>query len=194
MPGPKPTGRLSVVSDSWVSRRTLFIATATTVTAAGLNTGLSGCEAEPVEPDQPAEAPIEALTPVLIQEQELIALYQRALVDYPELATVLAGLQDQSIAHVDALMQAAPAAAAQASTTGSASKSSGSTSATPSTDSSPSPAPPADAATARSDLERAIDAMAGSLRAAALRAEGYLAALLGSCAASTACHSRLLSS
>ncbi len=190
----RPTGRLSVVSDSWVSRRTLLLAAATTVTAAGLSTGLSGCEADSVDPDQPAQATVETLTPLLIEELQLLALYQQTMAAYPELAAVLADPKAQASAHADALMQAAPVAAAQAAPASSAEEPAGSTPAPSATESAPPPAPPVDAASARVNLAQAVDAMSGSLRAAALRAEGDLAALLGSCAASTACHARLLAS
>ncbi len=192
VPGPRPTGRLSVVSDSRVSRRTLLLAAATTATAAGLSTGLSGCEAKSVDPDQPAQATMDALTAVLIEEQQLLKLYQQTMAAYPELATVVSDPKSQASAHVDALMQAAPVAAAQAAASSSTEERGGSRP-TP-TESAPPPAPPVDAASARLTLAQAVDAMAGSLRAAALRAEGDLAALLGSCAASTACHARLLAS
>lgn len=181
------------MSDSWVSRRTLLGAAATTVTAAGLSATLGGCAAESLEPDQPAEATIDALTPVLIEEQQLLALYEQTLAGFPDLVTALADLNAQALAHAVALRQAAPLAAAQAAAR-SAGEASGSAPAPSSTDPAPPSAPPVDAMTARMDLARAVDGLAGSLRTAALRSDGDLAALLGSCAASTACHARLLAS
>lgn len=181
------------MSDSRVSRRTLLIAAAATVSAAGLSTGLGGCEAGPGEPDRVAEAVIEPLTPLLIGQQQLLALYQRTLSAFPDLAVAGSDLQAQATAHTEALLAAAPAAAAQVAAAGSASDPSASSSA-PSAQPTPAPLPPADAAMARVDLRQAVAAAAGSLRAAALRADGDLAALLGSCAASTTCHARLLAS
>lgn len=182
------------MSDSRVSRRTLLIAAAATVSAAGLSTGLGGCEAGPGEPDRVAEAVIEPLTPLLIGQQQLLALYQRTLSAFPDLAVAVSDLQAQAAAHTEALLAAAPAAAAQVAAAGSASDPSASSSAPSSAQPTPAPLPPADAAMARVDLLQAVAAAAGSLRAAALRADGDLAALLGSCAASTACHARLLAS
>jgi len=49
-----------------------------------------------------------------------------------------------------------------------------------------------DAATARVSLKAAVESAAAALRAAALLASGELAALLGSCAASTTCHARMI--
>lgn len=168
-----------------MSRRTLLVAAATTAAAAGLSTGLTGCEADPPDPGAQAESTIEPLTPVLAGQQHLLAFYERTFAAFPELAVALAELQAQTIAHTDALLAAAPAAAAQVAARGSPSAST-------STQPVPAPPPAGDVASARLALGRVVDLAAGQLRAAALRADGDLAALLGSCAASTACHARLL--
>jgi len=177
------------VSDSRVSRRTLLLAAGSAVAAAGLTTGVSGCEAAPVSPDPPTEAAIDPLTPVLIGQQALVQSYQVTLSAFPQLAVQLSDLQSQTTAHTNALSAAAPAAASQATVPDSGTD-------PPAASSSmqpvPPPVPPPDPATAVSDLARVVDAAARRLRAAALRADGDLAALLGSCAASTACHGRLL--
>jgi len=173
------------VIDSRLSRRTLLLASATTTAAAGLGTGLTGCEADPAEPDAQAEAAIEPLTPVLIAQQDLLASYEQTFDAFPELAVALAELRTQTAAHTEALVAAAPGAAAQV---GAASSSLAPSSTQPV----PAPPPVTDVATARLALRRVVDAAAGRLGAAALRADGDLAALLGSCAASTACHARLL--
>jgi hypothetical protein len=174
------------VGDSRVSRRTLLGAAVTTAAAAGLGGGLSGCVPGPSAPPAQTQPQIDPLTPVLRLHQELVKRYQRVLEAFPELTGALTDLQAQTTAHTEALLAAAPVAAAQIAATGS-----GTTSATVSS-SIPTPAPPADAATALSNLKQAVDASAGALRTAALRANGELAALLGSCAASTTCHERLL--
>jgi len=180
------------VSDSRYSRRTLLFAVATTLSAAGLTTGVSGCEAEPADPTAPEGAPIDPLTPVLIGQQELLLRYEQAISAAPELPFSLSDLQAQASAHTEALLAAAPAAAAQLDAAGSAAGRTPTSSDPSSTQPIPSPVPPADPARALSELIRAVDAAASSLAAAALRAGGELAALLGSCAASTACHARLL--
>ncbi len=126
---------------------------------------------------------MDPLAPVLIGQQELVASYEQTLSAFPELTAALSDLRAQTTAHTDALIEAAPAAAEQvAAATGSAA---------PPQSGSP-PRLPADPVTARSDLRRAVQAAASTLGAAALRADGDLAALLGSCAASTTCHLRLL--
>jgi len=173
------------VSDSRVSRRTLLLAAGSAVAAAGLTTGVSGCEAAPVSPDPPTEAAIDPLTPVLIGQQALVQSYQVTLSAFPQLAVQLSDLQSQTTAHTNALSAAAPAAASQATAPDSGTD-------PPAASSSMQPVPPPVPATAVSDLARVVDAAARRLRAAALRADGDLAALLGSCAASTACHGRLL--
>lgn len=169
-----------------MSRRALLLATAMTAAAAGLGSGLSGCEAGPAVSPRQTQTPTDPLTPVLLGQQQLQGLYQQVLSTFPELALTLTGLQAQTDAHTRALLAAAPVAAAQVASPGSGS--------TPRAGSSPvpEPLPPGDAATAISDLRTAVDAAAGSLRSAALRANGDLAALLGSCAASTACHALML--
>lgn len=174
-----------------MSRRTLLVAAATTAAAAGLGTGLSGCQAGPAEPDPPADAAIDPLTPLLLGQQALVRSYQAALSAFPDLTTELSDLQAQTTAHTDALFAAAPAAAAQIPASGT---SAGAPSGSPSTQPVPLPRPAADAVTAMADLAQAVAAAAGSLRTAALRADGDLAALLGSCAASTTCHAGLLGS
>lgn len=165
-----------------------MIAAAGSLTAAGLGTGLAGCDGQPSDPGTSTPA-IDPLTPVLLGQQQLLSTYERALSAFPELAPALSDLQSQSTAHTDALIGAAPAAAAQVAATGSGSPPSGSSAAT--AEKPPTPAF-TDAASALAALGRAVQSAAGALRAAALRAEGDLAALLGSCAASTACHARLL--
>ncbi|MBA3368879.1 MAG: hypothetical protein H0T99_09490 [Geodermatophilaceae bacterium] len=171
------------MSDSPVSRRTVLLAGAG-LAAVGLGTGLGGCEATSGQPATPTAAAVDPLTPVLIGQQELLATYERSITAFPDLTAAVSDLQAQSSAHTEALRAAAPAAAAQVSASASPSA--------PPSQSGSSPGPPADLVTARSDLRRAVQAAAGTLRAAALRADGDLAALLGSCAASTACHVRLL--
>lgn len=173
------------VIDSRLSRRTLLLASATTAAAAGLSSGLTGCEADPPASGAPEEASIEALTPVLVGQHDLLDSYERAFTAFPELAVALAELPAQTSAHTEALLAAAPAAAAQATASLPASASA-------STSPVPPPQPASDVATARLALRRVVDTAAGRLGAAALRADGDLAALLGSCAASTACHARLL--
>jgi len=185
------------VSDSRVSRRTLLFVAATSAAAAGLNTGLSGCESDPARPAVSAETVNDPLTPVLTAQQTLLVGYERTLSAFPEFTVSLSDLQAQATAHTEALRKAAPAAAAQVADAPFGSDPSsglppGLPSGSPSGQPVPSPAPPADPATALANLARLVDAALGSLRAAALRADGDLAALLGSCAASTACHSRLL--
>lgn len=175
-----------MVGDSRVSRRTLLGATVTTAVAAGLSNGLGGCVPGPSAPPPQTQTPIAPLTPVLLLQQELRALYQRVLGAFPELAGALTDFQAQTTAHTEALLAAAPAAAEQIAAAGS-----GSTSGTTSP-SVPAPPPPGDVATALTELKQAVDEAAGSLHTAALRADGDLAALLGSCAASTTCHRRLL--
>lgn len=177
------------VNDSRVSRRAFLLA-ATTVGASGLGVGLAACEAGQPPAGSPTEAPVEELTPILIGQQALLARYAQTVAAFPELATQLTDLAAQTTAHTEALVSAVPAAAAQASAATAASDSD-SGSEPSSTKSRPSPVP-ADAATALAELGRAVDAALGALRNSALRAEGDLAALLGSCAASTACHVWLL--
>lgn len=152
--------------------------------AVGLGPALGGCEATTGEPATPTTAAIDPLTPVLIGQQALLATYEQTITAFPDLTASVSDLQAQTSAHTEALRAAAPTAAEQVAA-------SPSVSASPSHSGS-SPGPPADVLTARSDLQRAVRAAAGTLRAAALRADGDLAALLGSCAASTACHDRLL--
>ncbi len=181
-----PTDRLPSVNDL-LSRRSLLLAGGAAVTAAALSVGVTGCEA--VATDTTATpAPIEALIPVLLGQQQLLATYAQTVSAFPDLGPALSDLQAQSAAHTDALLAAVPAAAAQVAAE-SSSEPSGS--AGPSSAPPVSPPPP-DAVTAQADLARAVSAAADALRAAALGAAGELAALLGSCAASTACHSRLL--
>lgn len=181
-----------MVGDSRVSRRTLLGAAVRTAAVAGLSGGLSGCVAAPPAP--PAQTQTQTrtdpLTPVLLGQQALRHLYQRVLDAFPELVVALTDLQAQTDAHTEALLAAAPAAAEQIAATAvglPSASASGSASS-----SIPAPAPPTDVATALADLKLAVDSAAGSLRAAALAADGDLAALLGSCAASTACHRRVL--
>jgi len=176
------------VGDSRVSRRTLLGAAVTTAAAAGLGSGLSGCEAGPPEPPAQTQTRPDPLTPVLLGQRSLQDVYQRVLDAFPELIVALTDLQAQTEAHTEALFAAAPAAAAQIAATAS-----GTPSASASTPSSSSaPVPPVDAATALADLKLAVDTAAGSLRTAALEADGDLSALLGSCAASTTCHRQVL--
>lgn len=165
----------------------MLLAAVTCAATAGLGTGLSGCEAGPTAPTSPTATPIDPLTPVLIGQQELLASYELMLAAFPELAVALSDLQAQTTAHTEALLEAAPAAAVQVAEAGS-----GSSSIPASTLPVRSPDPPVDVGTAVSVLAGAVDRAAGDLRSAALRADGDLAALLGSCAASAACHARLL--
>jgi len=149
--------------------------------------GLSGCvEGPPSESATQTQARIDPLTPVLLLQQELSGLYSLVLEAFPELIGTLSDFQSQSSAHTEALLAAAPVAAAQIAATSTAVPST----ATPS--SIPAAPPPADVATALTSVRQAVEASAGSLRAAAIRADGDLAALLGSCAASTVCHGRML--
>lgn len=174
------------MGDSRVSRRTLLGATVTTAAAAGLGSGLSGCEAGPPEP--PTQTRPDPLTPVLLGQRSLQDVYQRVLDAFPELVVVLTDLQAQTEAHTEALFAAAPAAAAQISATASGTPSASASASA----SSSAPTPPVDVATGLADLKLAVDTAAGSLRTAALEADGDLAALLGSCAASTTCHRQVL--
>ncbi|MBA3277150.1 MAG: hypothetical protein H0U22_00185 [Geodermatophilaceae bacterium] len=170
------------MSDSRVSRRTVLLAGAS-LGAVGLGPALGACEATSGQPPTPTAAAIDPLTPVLIGQQELLATYKHTLAAFPDLTASVSDLQAQTSAHTEALRAAAPAAAGQVAA------------ASPSTfpaQSGSGPDQPGDVVTARSDLRRAVQVAAGTLRAAALRADGDLAALLGSCAASTACHVRLL--
>ncbi len=170
-----------------MSRRAVLAAAGTTAAVAAVGGGLSGCVPGPsIPPAAQTQPQVDPLTPVLRLQQELVKLYREILAAFPELAVALTEFQTQTNAHTEALLAAAPVAAAQIAATGS-----GPTSA-PASSSSPAPAPAADAATGLANLNRAIDASAGALRTAALRADGELAALLGSCAASTTCHGRLL--
>lgn len=172
------------MSDVHLSRRTLLLVAA----AAGLSSGMTGCDAGSLEPPSATQTTTEALTPVLLGQRQLLALYQQTLSAFPELTPTLSDLQEQSSAHTNALIVAAPAAAAQI-----AASSGAQSSASPATSpAQPVPTPAADAATALADLALAVGTAMGVLHAAALGAEGELAALLGSCAASTACHARLL--
>ncbi|MDQ3735115.1 MAG: hypothetical protein M3400_14185 [Actinomycetota bacterium] len=166
-----------------LSRRSLLVAGGAAVTAASLAAALAGCDAASTDTAATTPAPLHPLTPVLLGQRLLLATYAQTLSTFPELTPTLTDLQAQSAAHNQALLDASPAAAAQiASPTGSAVPSPTST----------APASAPDAPTALSHLARAVVKTSGSLRAAALRADGELAALLGSCAASTACHARLL--
>lgn len=177
------------MSDVGLSRRSLLLAVA--ATAAGLSTGLAGCDAGPDEPATPAETSIEALTPVLVGQRQLLAAYAQTLSAFPELTPTLSDLQAQSSAHTEALFEAAPAAAAQVEDTPESSAPTATSSA--SSAAPPQPVPtPADAPTALAALAQAVGRALDTLTNAALSAEGDLAALLGSCAASTACHVRLL--
>lgn len=158
-----------------VSRRAVLLI-GVSVGAVGISTLLAGCDADPLAPRTPAPAAVEPLTPLLIAQQALVARYAETLSMFPELAPRLTDLQAQASAHTDALHAALPAAAAQARASDAVSGSSS----------------PADATAALAELRQAVDRAAGALRSAALRADGDLAALLGSCAASTACHLRVL--
>lgn len=169
-----------------LTRRNLLLAGGAALTAASVTVGLAGCEATSTDSSATTAAPTEPLTPVLLGQQVLLATYERTLAAFPELSPALSDLQGQSVAHTAALLQAAPAAAAQVAAAA------GSTPSASASSSAPPAAPPTDPTSAVADLARAVDTAAGSLRAAALRASGELAALLGSCAASTACHARLL--
>lgn len=170
-----------------LSRRDL-LAGGAALTAATVTMGLAGCEATSNDGSATTAAPTEPLTPVLLGQQVLLATYERTLAAFPELSPAVSDLQGQSVAHTGALLQAAPAAAAQV-----AAAAAGSTATTAAPSSAPpASAPATDSTSAVADLARAVDTAASSLRAAALRASGELAALLGSCAASTACHARLL--
>lgn len=166
-----------------MSRRAALFSVAATVTAAGVLTGLGGCEAEPSAPESVAEPLLDPLTPVLLGQLALLDSYEQVMTAYAEFAATLSDLRDQAEAHTEALIAAAPVAAAQVGV-----------SETPSASPSEPAPPPPDPASARSALSTAVDVAAGALSAAALRADGDLAALLGSCAASTACHARLLAS
>ncbi|MBA3339762.1 MAG: hypothetical protein H0T54_08500 [Geodermatophilaceae bacterium] len=177
------------MSDLCLSRRSLLLAAA--ASAAGLSAGLSGCEAGP-GPPHAAQATIEELTPVLLGQLKLLALYEQTLSSFPELTTTLSDLQAQSAAHTDALLDAAPGAAGQIAET-SGSRPSASTATLSAAPPQPSPTTAVDAATALANVAQAVSSAVDVLQAAALRAVGDLAALLGSCAASTACHARLLS-
>ena len=174
------------MGDSRVSRRTLLGAAVATAAAAGLSGGLAGCVASPSNPPSQTQPPADPLTPVLLLQQQLQESYARVLEAFPDLAGILTDFRAQTTAHSEALFAAAPAAAAQIAADTPATTS-------PATSSLlPSPAQPADAAMALTELKQAVDASVESLRSAALRAEGDLAALLGSCAASTACHRWML--
>lgn len=170
-----------------MSRRTVLAAAVTTAAAAGMSFGLSGCVEGAPEPPAQTQPQTDPLMPVLLLQQDLVDVYSMVLEAFPELTGTLTDFQAQSSAHTEALLAAAPVAAAQIAAIESATASAPASSSVP-----PAPVPPADAATALTSLKQAVDESAGSLRAAALRADGDLAALLGSCAASTICHGRML--
>lgn len=177
------------MSDVGLSRRNLLLAAA--ATAAGLSTGLAGCDAGPDETATPVEPSIEALTPVLMGQRRLLDAYAQTLSAFPELTPTLTDLRAQSRAHTDALFEAAPAAAAQVEDTPESSDPTATSSASSAVPAQPMPTP-ADAPTALAALAQAVGTALDTLTNAALRSESDLAALLGSCAASTACHVRLL--
>lgn len=152
---------------------------AVAVVGSSLGSVLTGCESESDPSVEPTDAPVEELTAILIGQQELSAQYAQIIASFPELTTQLSDLAAQSTAHTDALVAAAPAAAAQAA-------------ATATEEPKPSATMPGDTGTALVDLRSAVARAASALRSAALRADGDLAALIGSCAASAACHVRLL--
>lgn len=144
-----------------------------------LGATLTGCESGSDPSVEPTEAPDEALTPVLIGQQELMDRYAQVFAAFPELSVQLSDLAAQTTAHTEALLAAAPTAAAQAATAARE-------------EPKPSATLTGDATTAMVDLRSAVARAASSLRSVALRADGDLAALIGSCAASAACHVRLL--
>ncbi len=180
----------SIVTNGCLTRRGLLLAGAAAVGAAGLGVSLSGCEAASEVAGTTPNLPPEPLIPVLAGQQELLATYERTLLAFPELGAVLDDLRGQSQAHTQALLDAAPGAAAQLATTDAGSSTPGSE--TSSTLPPAAQVTPPDAATALAELARDVAIAAGTLKSAALRAEGALAALLTSCAASTSCHAWLL--
>lgn len=184
---PGSTGRA-------ISRRTLLRGGLGVV--AGLSLGSLAACSEPATPDAPTP-PADPLLPIVVGQRRLVELYDSAAQRAPALGARLAPLAAQAAAHQDALEAALPATVALADDLAAEE----STEAGPTVTQSPQTpdpsselptAPPADPPTVLAELRLAVSVTRVRLRAAALTAQGDLAALLGSVAAATACHERLL--
>lgn len=163
---------------------------------AGVSLGALVACSEPASSDATAP-PADPLLPIVVGHRRLVELYDSAAQQAPSLGARLTPLAAQATAHRDALEAALPATVARADDLA-AEESTGAGPTVTQSPERPDPsselptAPPADPPTVLAELRLAVSVTRVRLRAAALTAQGDLAALFGSVAAATACHERLL--
>lgn len=161
---------------------------------------LAGCS-EPTMTEEPPE-PVDPLLQLVLGHRSLVERYDGSARQAPSLGARLAPLAAQVTAHRDALEAALPATVARVDdlvtpeSTGYGPTATGPTATestgTPDPSNQSPPASPADPAAVLAELRLAVSVTVVRVRAAAQSAEGDLAALLGSVAAATACHERVL--
>lgn len=179
------------------SRRRLLAAA--TLTAGGAVTGCTGGDSARTPTPSPPPESLDPLEPILTGALALVAAYDRAAEFFPELATRLAPLREQSAEHVLALQLALavptmtpPSPAVSTGT--SAGSGTGLPTGHPGTSptSAPGASPPVDPAAALAGLRARLGAIRSATGQLCLTTTAERAPLIGSLTAATACHDLLL--